>query len=163
MRLHDWLEGFCKLHERAGRGQLTAEERIAYVEDRDELARALLASQRISLYRGQTPRHSLRAALAFPVVLQMKSGRVLSLTQDISAGGFSVILAVATGNEQAVPFTLRLGRDAPPIEGKAHMVGGPGMGGGTGRVGFAFDEISPEGVERIEQAVFNSVVVQLMR
>jgi hypothetical protein len=37
------------------------------------------------------------------------------------------------------------------------------MGGGTGRVGFAFDEISPEGVERIEQAVFNSVVVQLMR
>src|SRR3954454_16354330 len=117
MRLQEWLDGFCKLHERAGRGQLSAEERAVYLEGRDELARALLASQRISLARGQSPRQSLRAALAFPVVLQMRSGRVLSLTQDISAGGFSVILAVAAQeNERGIPFTLRLGRDAPPIE-----------------------------------------------
>lgn len=160
--MQEWLEGFCKLHERAGRGELSPEERRDYLDARDELARALLKTQRISLHPGQVARHSLRAALALPVALQLRAGRVQALTQDISAGGFSVILAVATAGESAVPFTLKLGRDGAPIEGKARVVGGPGAGG-NGRVGFAFVEIAPESVERIEVRVFDSVVAQLAK
>jgi hypothetical protein len=160
MKLEDWLNAFCKLHERAGLGQLSQDERRGYLDARDELARALLKTQRIALHPGQKPRHSLRAALALPVTLQLPSGKVQAITQDISGGGFSVIISLASIVPTPVPFSLRLSGGGPPIEGKARMVGGPGMLG-SGRMGFAFEEIAGAAVERIETAVFDSVVTQL--
>ncbi len=48
MSLADWLAAFRELHEKAHRGELAPRERAAYHAGRDELARALLAAQRLT-------------------------------------------------------------------------------------------------------------------
>ncbi len=160
MQLQDWLTEFCKLHERAHQGTLTPVEQGEYLAGRAELARAVLRAQRVGLKPGQRPRQSLRAALALQVVLQLPAGRVQTLTQDISAGGFSVILSTLPSPGQMVSFVLRLAREGAPIDGQARVVGtDPGRNGL--RVAFAYEGLSEEAVERIELTVFDSLVAQL--
>jgi hypothetical protein len=160
MKLQDWLQEFCKIHERATGGALSPAERTGYLEARDELARALLNAQRIALLPGQKPRQSLRAALALPVSLHLQAGKLGCITQDISAGGFSVILSRISSGETVVPFSLKLAREGAPIEGKARIAGAASTAV-SGRVGFAFTDLSPEAAERIEIVVFDAVVAQL--
>ncbi len=160
MNLQVWLGEFCKLHERAYRGTLSSDERNEYVAARNELARALLKAMRISLQPGQTPRRSLRAALALPVTLQLPGGKISTVTQDISSGGFSAILPVSPVAGLLVPFSLRLTRGAVPIDGQARLAG-VDAAGPSNRVGFSFQELPADDVERIELTVFDSVVAQL--
>jgi hypothetical protein len=160
MQLQGWLVEFCKLHERAHRGSMTPAEQRDYLAARDELARAVLKAQRIVLRDGQQARQSLRAALALQVTLQMPSGKLSTLTQDISSGGFSALISTSPGPGLVVPFSLRLSKDAPPVEGKARLVG-LAPGASSLRVGFTFEGLPPEAVERIELAVFDSLVAQL--
>jgi hypothetical protein len=160
MQLQGWLVEFCKLHERAHRGSLSAEEHSEYLAARDELARAVLKAQRIVLRDGQHPRQSLRAALALQVTLQLPSGKLSTLTQDISSGGFSALVSSSPAAGLIVPFSLRLSKDAPPVEGKARLVG-IAPGANSMRVGFNYEGLPAESVERIELAVFDSLVAQL--
>ena len=162
MNLQAWLSEFCKLHERAYRGSLPKEERDEYLAARNELARALLKAQHIALQPGQTPRRSLRAALALPLTLQLPGGKLSTVTQDISAGGFSTILSVAPVAGLTIPFSLRLSRGTPAIEGQARLVGVEGAGSSM-RAGFAYQDLPADEVERIELSVFDSVVAQLTR
>jgi hypothetical protein len=155
-----WLSEFCKLHERAYGGSLSPEERTEYLAARNELARAVLKVQRISLRPGQTPRRNLRAAMALPLTLQMPNGKLSTLTQDISSGGFCAILPQAPVAGMVVPFSLRLSRASVAIDGIARLVGIDSGGNGT-RAGFAFEGLAAEDVERIELTVFDSVVAQL--
>jgi hypothetical protein len=162
MNLQVWLSEFCKLHERAYRGSLSPQERSEYVAARNELARAVLKTMRVSLQPGQVPRRSLRAALALPLTLQMPGGKLSTVTQDISSGGFSTFLPVAPVAGLVVPFSLRLSRGSAPIEGQARLAGVDGAGKGpTSRVGFAFQDLDADSVERVELTVFDSVVAQL--
>ncbi len=64
MSLADWLAEFRGLHQRAASDQLSPPEWVAYRQGREELARALLAAQRLSLKPGETPRQALRVARA---------------------------------------------------------------------------------------------------
>jgi hypothetical protein len=160
MQLQGWLAEFCKMHERAHRGSLSGEEQAEYLAARDELARAVLRTQRIVLKPGQRPRQSLRAALALQVVLQLPSGRLQTLTQDVSSGGFSALVSNPQAPGHVVAFALRLSRGGSAVEGNARVVGN--VPGGTGmRVAFAYDKLPPELVERIELTVFDSLVAQL--
>jgi hypothetical protein len=160
MQLQGWLVEFCKLHERAHQGTLTAEEHAQYLAARDELAKAVLKAQRIVLHGGQQARQRLRAALALQVTLQLPTGKLSTLTNDISSGGFSALVSSAPGPGLVVPFSLRLSKDKPPIEGKARLVG-VDPGASSMRVAFTFEDLAPESVERIELVVFDSLVAQL--
>jgi hypothetical protein len=162
MNLQNWLGEFCKLHEKAYSGSLTSEERNKYLAARNELARVLLKAQQSGLQPGQTARRSLRVAVALPVTLEMGSGKLSTLTRDVSSGGFSTTLAVAPVTGVVVPFSLRLSRGTPPIEGNARLVA-IDSSGTTRRGGFAYQDLPAEAVERIELTVFDSVVAQLTR
>jgi hypothetical protein len=160
MQLQGWLAEFCKMHERAHRGSLSGGDQAEYLAARDELARAVLRAQRIVLKPGELPRRSLRAALALQVVLQLPTGRLQTLTQDVSSGGFSALVSTQQPAGHLVPFALRLSREGAPVEGNVKVMGTDP--GGTGlRVAFAYDRLPPEAVERIELAVFDSLVAQL--
>jgi hypothetical protein len=160
MRLQRWLSQFCEMHGRAAQGKLSPGERIEYLAARDELARALLSAQRSLLQPGQTPRRSLRAALALPLTLLLPKGRLSVVTQDISAGGFSTLLAAPPPIGLVVQFSLRLSRKSDPIEAHARLVAIHPTGSGI-RAGFAYQDLAPEEIERIELAVFDTVVAQL--
>ena len=60
----EWVKAFRDLHERAKRGALDGRDRSDYLAARDELARVLLATQRVALQPGQRPRRALRVARA---------------------------------------------------------------------------------------------------
>ena len=160
MNLQLWLGEFCKMHERAYRNTLSPQERNEYLAARNELARAVLKVQRIALQPGQSPRKNLRAALALPVTLQLPNGKLSTITQDISSGGFSTILSVAPAAGMVVTFSLRLTRTSDLIEGQARLVGVDQAGNRT-RAGFSYQDLPADSVERIELTVFDAVVAQL--
>jgi hypothetical protein len=162
MNLKEWIVEFCKMHEQARQGTLQHAERNEYLAARDELARALLKAQRITLQAGQQPRRSIRASLALPMTLQLPAGRLSTLTLDISSGGFSAMLSSAPTVGLKVSFALKLGRLDPPIEGKAKLLALNLQGSGP-RGSFSFDDLDLEMAERLEMTVFDAVVAQLRR
>ncbi len=106
--LAQWLLEFRQLHEKARRGQLSGRELQLYRSGRDELARALLAAQRLTLRPGETPRRALRVARALQVDLDFATSRERAVTIDLSTGGFSCLLAKAPPVGDEAGFSLRL-------------------------------------------------------
>src|SRR6266540_4891900 len=95
MAFADWLRVFRTLHENAKKGELTGTDVEDYRAGCDELARALMAAQRLTPKPGEAPRHALRVARALQVDLETAVSRVRATTVDISVTGFSVLLAKA--------------------------------------------------------------------
>ncbi len=118
--LSEWLLTFRQLHEKARRGQLAERELQAYRAGRDELARALLAAQRLALRPGEVPRRALRVARALQVDLDLGTSRERAVTLDISTGGFSCLLAKAPPIGDEVGFSLRLPA-AEALAGRARI------------------------------------------
>ncbi len=157
--LSEWLRAFRDLHERARRGQLSQRDEATYRAGRDELARALLAAQRLSLNVGQTPRQALRVARALQVDLDLLTSNVRAVTVDVSSGGFSCLLAKAPPLGDEVKFSLRIPA-ADPLAGHARVADvKPAQG--NARVSFQFLGLGPEDRERIELFVFDTVLTQL--
>jgi hypothetical protein len=158
MGLQQWLDDFCKLHERA-RNSMLGPDKDRYLAARNELARALLKAQRIALQTGEVPRSSLRAAVALSITIQVPGGAVQTLTRDVGSGGFSVILPSPPGMGTVLPFSLRLpGNDT--VEGKARLVGLT-SNADSRRASFTFEPLPSDVIERIEMVVFDAVVGQL--
>src|SRR5688500_12145332 len=120
--LTGWLEAFAALHRRAKEGSLSADEKAESLECRDELAEAMLLAQQMGNQPGQGQRKSLRVAQALPVELESPRGRMLAVTLDLSAGGFSTIVSDAPEVGTRVGFKLKLGCGAEPITGLAKVV-----------------------------------------
>lgn len=156
--LSGWFETFAALHQRAKRGELSADERAEYQRARDELAEALLMAQQISPHPGAGQRRSLRVAQALPVEVQT-SAPVLAVTLDLSTGGFSTILSDAPAVGTRVGFRLRLGRGYEPVGGSARVVNAVPQNGSV-RVGMAFDEVAAGDRERIELVIIDAVLKQ---
>jgi len=161
MGLGEWLEAFRALHERARAGQLSAEEQTAYQAGREELARALVAAQRLTLKPGQTPRRALRVARAVQVDLAAKATHVRATTSDLSLEGFSALLAKAPPVGEEVQCTLRLPGAEPlvaavkPVDVKVQE--------GNVRVSFAFGSLTAPQQERLEMLLFDTVLAQMGR
>jgi hypothetical protein len=159
MSLAEWLARFVKLHEQARAGAMSDADRSRYLAARDEFARALLKTQRVTLQPGETPRAKLRAALAFSITVQLPDGAFPTITRDISSGGFSIKLMNMPSSSAVVAFSLRLSaKDI--VEGNARLVSWVAVEEGR-RASFSFDGLAPEVSERIEMAVFDAVVKQL--
>lgn len=160
MDLAQWLTEFRALHQKARRNSLSAEEREVYYAGRNELARAILAAQRMSLQPGLTPRQALRASLALPIEMEIHGRMRPHLTMDISAGGFSAILAEAPAPDEAIRFSLRLPAETEPINGDALCVQSVRQPGRS-RCCFRFETVSRADRERVEMLVFDVLLDHL--
>jgi hypothetical protein len=159
MSLVTWLRDFRELHAKAKQGGLSAEERIAYRERREELARALLAAQKLALRPGETPRQALRVPRAMQVDLTWQKGSFRALTLDLSAGGFATLLAKAPATGEEVYFVLKL-PGGQELAGKARVVDVRAQAASV-RVAMAFKDLTGSELERLEMAVFDAVLDQL--
>jgi hypothetical protein len=159
MGLAEWLKSFRELHEKARLQQLAGSELQTYRAGRVELARALIATQRLTLKPGETPRHVLRVAHALQVTLELAEN-VRAITIDLSIGGFSCLVGRTLALNQEVKLALRLPGREDPLVGKARVVGVKPQAGNV-RVSFAFVGLSEEQRERLELVVFDVVLAQL--
>jgi hypothetical protein len=160
MSLAEWLSTFRDLHERARRSQLNPREEAVYKAGRDELARALLAAQRLTVKPGETPRSALRVSRALQVDLDLPTAHQKAVTIDMSTGGFSTLLSKAPSLGDEVGFSLRMPVSAP-LTGKCRVTDVKAQTGNV-RVSFQFTGLSPEERERLEVFVFDTVLAQLV-
>jgi PilZ domain-containing protein len=159
MDLGQWLSAFKALHERARRGSLEGVDERDYKAGREELARALVAAQRLTLQPGQSPRHALRVARALQVDLESPVRKERLTTFDLSLGGFSALLARAPMPDEALTATLRLPGMEPMVA--PVTVAGLKAQPGNVRVSFAFGKLEGAVAERLELAIFDAVLGQL--
>lgn len=157
--LTEWLLGFRTLHEKARRGQLRDADALRYRAGRDELARALLTAQRLTLRSGEMPRRALRVARALQVDLDVPTGRTRAVTIDLSSGGFSCLLQRSPPLGEDVGFTLRLPAQEP-LAGRARVHDLKPAAGNV-RVAFMLRDLSEPERERMEIFVFDTVLAQL--
>ena len=154
-----WLAAFRTLHEKARKGALAGDERDVYRAGRDELARALLAAQRLTVSQGLPPRQAIRVARALQLDLDLHTSRERAITLDVSSGGFSCLLAKAPPLGEEVRFSLRI-PGAEPLAGSARVTDAKPNGGNV-RVSFQSIGLSPEEKERVELFVFDTLLAQL--
>ncbi len=161
MSLAVFLTRFRDLHRKDAAGALAGPERQEYLRARDELARALLAAQRIALKPGEVARESLRVARAVQVDLEWPKGRVRAASLDLSVGGFSTLMARAPSQKDVVKCTLRLPGGAK-VEAEARVAGMLVQPAAV-RVSYAFHGLSQEDRDSLERLVFDTVLEQLAR
>ncbi len=159
MDMAQWLTTFRALHEKAKRGAIEGAEERDYKAGREELARALVAAQRLTLQPGQSPRHALRVARALQVDLESPVRKDKLTTFDLSLGGFSALLARAPMADEVLTATLRLSGVEPVVT--TVTVAGMKAQPGNVRVSFAFARLEEAVAERLEVAVFDAVLAQL--
>jgi len=154
MDLAKWLQDFRALHQKARNNTLTAREHDAYLAGRNELARAILASQKMGLVPGQVPRQALRAARVLPIEIEVHGRMRPHLTMEISAGGFASILAEAPPNDRLVRFSLKLPNEQELISGEAACVQTTPQPGRC-RCCFRFENLGSIDREKLELFVFD--------
>ncbi len=159
MGLKEWLVQFKALHEQVRSGALTGAALAEYRAGRDELARALLGAQAAALKVGETPRQALRVARALQADLEWSVDKVRVVTQDLSAGGFSALLAKSPPTDEEVKVQLRL-PGSEMLAGKARVVGAAVQPSAV-RVAFAFANLPPADRDRLEFLVFDTVLQQI--
>jgi hypothetical protein len=159
MSLGEWLSAFREMHERSRRKQLSAADLQVYRTGRDELARALLAAQRLTLKPGETPRRAMRVARALQVDIDMLTARERAITIDISTGGFSCLLARAPPLGDEVGISMRIPA-SDPLACRARIADVKAQAGNV-RAAFQFVGLSDDDKERLEMFVFDTVLAQL--
>ncbi len=159
MDLNAWLKEFRALHDEKKRGSLTGGCLSGYYAARDELARALLAAQRIAVEPGQQPRRTLRVSLALQVDVAFFDGSVRVLTRSISSGGFAALFARAPKVDDEVKVTLRVpGSDS--LQSSARVVEIRSQSG-SAHVSFRWVGLPDSDIERLETLVFDTALKQL--
>jgi hypothetical protein len=158
MALADWLRVFRTLHETAKKGELQGTDADDYRAGCDELARALMAAQRLTPKPGEVPRHMLRVARAVQVDLETAVTRVRATTVDLSAGGFSVLLAKPPPAEEHTA-NLRIPGSEPIIT--TVTPGEMKQSPGTVRVTFAFNRLPEPERDRLAMLVIDTALSQL--
>ncbi|MBK9517062.1 MAG: PilZ domain-containing protein [Anaeromyxobacter sp.] len=159
--LAEWLAAFREAHEKARRGALGAGDLAAYRSGRDELARALLVGQQLTLAAGQTPRQTLRVARALQIELVVAEVHERTVTLDLSTGGFSAALSKAPPLGDEVGVTLRLPA-TDPLACRARVTDVRAMGG-QARVSARFTGLPASERERLEVFVFDTVLALIGR
>jgi hypothetical protein len=159
MGLADWLRVFRTLHDRAKKGELAGGDADDYRAGCDELARALMAAQKIALKPGEAPRQALRVARALQVNLETPLSSIRSMTIDVWVGGFSVLLAKPPPPGEEQTATVRVPGGEPivatvlPSEAKQQP--------GTVRASFTFKKLPEEAKQQLEFLVIDTALSQL--
>jgi hypothetical protein len=159
MDLAQWMKAFTVLHEKAKRGALEGSEERDYKAGREELARALVAAQRLTVQPDQSPRLALRVARAIQVTLESRVRKELLTTFELSLGGFSAAMARPPAPDEELTATIRL-PGADPLPTQVKVVGAKQQPGNV-RVSFSFVRLQGAAAERLELAIFDMVLGQL--
>ncbi len=159
MQLKEWIEQLRILHDKYKQNKLAPDELEAYEGGREQLARALLKAQQLTLKPGETARQALRVARALQVDLELPTGWFRGPTVDLSSGGFSLLLSAGEVPRESIRYKLRLGGDA--LEGRALPVQSKPQSGQLVRVSFAFENMKDEQRAKVETAVFDVALKML--
>jgi hypothetical protein len=152
----DWVKNFREQHERARRGSLKPGEEDGYYAAREELARAMLAAQRLSLKPGEKPRHKLRVARALQIDLEFEGSSHRSVTLDVSVGGVSMVLAGSPGLGNTVKATLRLPASGPLV--CRLRISDVKPQDGSVRIAASFVDLPAADMERLELFIIDAVL-----
>jgi hypothetical protein len=159
MTLAEWLTGFRRLHETARKGTLSERDRATYLAARNELAQALLATQRISLQPGQVPRRALRVPCALQVDLEFHDGSERAITRDVSAAGFAALLSRPPAVHDEVKVALRI-PGGEPLRGQARVIEVKRQTGNA-HACFEFIGLDRSEADHLESFVFDAVLERL--
>jgi len=159
MSIADWLRVFRTLHEKAKQGGLSGEDADAYRAGCDELARALMAAQRLAAKPGEAPRHALRVARAVQVDLETPVSRVRAMTVDLGVTGFSTILAKAPPAGEELTATMKLPGREPLVTAVLPADSRPQPG--SVRVAFTFRKLADADRGALEVLVIDTALSQL--
>src|SRR3954468_18154576 len=121
MSLGEWVVALRELHQQARQGTLPPDELKRYQEERETLAKAILAAQRLRASPGGKGRQSLRVARELPVELTIDNVTTKAQTLDLGVGGFAIMLATPPRTGHLGTFKLEL-EPGIAIEGKARVV-----------------------------------------
>jgi hypothetical protein len=160
MALADWLRVFRTVHERAKKGELTGADADDYRASCDELARALMAAQKLAPKAGEAPRHALRVARALQVQLDSRLANVRATTVDLSVSGFSVLMAKPPNPHEELTATLRIPGGEPLAADVVTAEARPQ--GGAMRVWFTFRKLADAERQRLELLVMDTALSQLV-
>jgi hypothetical protein len=167
MGTSDWpglaerIAAFRRLHEDVREGAHDAAALRAYEREREAIAQALLAAQRLSIAPGQTARHALRVAHALPVELALAEP-VSTTTIDLAVGGFAVLLAKPLRVAQSVAFALDLEAQAVVLRGRARVVSLQRKGRPF-RVALAFENLEAAQTRWVSLEVFDAALATMPR
>jgi hypothetical protein len=159
MELSEWLRTFRALHDLARRGQLSGRDHADYLGARDELARAMLAMQKLEVPKGSTPRQALRVSRALQVDLETPISAVRATTKTLSLLGFSALVAKPPGRGEELQCSLRMPGGAPVLT-TARLLDARQLAGAS-EATFAFGRLEDADRERLELLVFDTVLEQL--
>jgi hypothetical protein len=157
--LKQWLDQFKRLHAKARKGELSQNEQAIYFDRREELARALVTAQSLTLLPGQTPRQAVRIARMLQIDLELAKGRVRAMTQNLSTGGFATLLGELPGTAEVVGFSLKVPGADVPIIGRC-TVREVQKRSSNNLTSFAFVDLPHEQHERLEMMIFDAVIDQ---
>jgi hypothetical protein len=154
--LGEWVVALRDLHQRARQGKLPADELRRYREERETLARAILAAQRLRASPGAKGRQSLRVAREMRVELVVDGQRIEAKTLDLGAGGFAVLLSGPPRAGQIAKFSLELEKGTT-VAGQAQVVSLQRKGKPY-RVAFRFEPLTGDDNELIALAIFDTAL-----
>jgi hypothetical protein len=157
--LGEWILGFRKLHGKAGKGQLSASEGVAYYRGRNELAKLLYGLQQLTLQPGQIPRQWIRISHPIQVAIEVRGGVVHATTMDLSLSGFAALLDKDPAATEPVSFVLQV--PSGEIRGQARVVESKLLSPGA-RVAFNFQGLAEGDRERLELFIFDIVLSKLV-
>ena len=134
----------------------------AYMQARQDVNAMLVLAQGLDIRANNGGRQAVRIARAVPVEFMLESGKVSSLTQDLSISGLSAILGDAPAVGTVCGFVLKLGREIHPIPGQCRVVAKIPMHGSV-RMAVTFVEITKEGQSHIETLVLDAACSDIRR
>ena len=157
----EWLNRLEALHDKVRRREPVGDEELAwYRASRGALLRTALEVQAVSLTSDAIRRSSIRVARAAQVLLEARGWSAQTLTVDLGAGGFAVMLDAPPPVDDWIRATLVLPGEGPVVTTVA--VTDTRQAGGLVRVAFRFSEPTEEARRRVEDYMVDSVLEQLV-
>jgi hypothetical protein len=160
MSLGEWVVALRDLHHQARLGKLPPDELRRYHEERDTLAKAILAAQRLRAAPSAKGRMSLRVARELKVELTLEGVYTEAKTIDLGVGGFAVMLAAPARAGQQADVRLEL-EPGNAVTARARVVSLQRKGKPY-RVAFRFEALSAEDSERIGVAIFEAALMGIL-
>jgi hypothetical protein len=156
----EWLKDFREMHAQVRVGKLPAAQEKRYQEAAEQFARALLAVQSLSVPEGSTARRNFRVAYGLQIDLGFDSGQQRLMTQEISCGGFSVLLKDRPKEGERPGFSLRLPGGVDPFIGRSRVVSVIQRAGNS-RVSFAFEDPPEKEIRRLEAVLIDLALARM--
>jgi hypothetical protein len=157
----EWLNRLEALHYKVREGEAVSAEELAwYRTARTALLDTALEVQAVALTSSAVRRSSIRIARAAQVLLEARGWSAQTLTIDLGAGGFAVLLEAPPPVDDWIRATLVLPGEGAVVTTVAVTDARPASS--LVRVAFRFSDPTEEARRRIQDYMMDSVLEQLI-